>query len=128
MKSKNYFVWCMVVMVCFYCIPLYAEEAATGTIPEYGGKLGDVNCDGCCTICDALMTAQYFVGLNPFGFRSEYADVNCDGSITIVDALIMAQYYVGLIKEFSLCLPDSYTANKKVFRIVFRNQKENILL
>jgi endo-1,4-beta-xylanase len=65
-----------------------------------GGIKGDVNDDGSITIVDALMTAQYSVGLDPPGFNINNADANCDGSITIVDALIIAQYSVGLINSF----------------------------
>ena len=61
---------------------------------------GDVNGDGTINIVDALMTAQYTVGLNPAGFRTAAADTNCDGGINIVDALIIAQYTVGLISRF----------------------------
>jgi endoglucanase len=62
---------------------------------------GDVNGDGSVTIVDALLVAQYYVGLNPANFNPAAADVNCDGSITIVDALRIAQYYVGLIASLS---------------------------
>jgi beta-glucanase (GH16 family) len=62
--------------------------------------LGDVNGDNRITIVDALMTAQYYVGLNPSGFIASRADTNCDGRITVVDALIIAQYYVGSISRF----------------------------
>ena len=51
-------------------------------------------------IVDALLTAQFYVGLNPANFNQNNADVNCDGSVDIVDALLIAQYYVGLIAEF----------------------------
>ena len=51
-------------------------------------------------IVDALLTAQFYVGLNPVNFNQNNADVNCDGSVDIVDALLIAQYYVGLIAEF----------------------------
>jgi len=60
------------------------------------GVSGDVNGSGTVDIVDALMIAQYYVGLDPAGFIAANADVNCDGSITIVDALMVAQYYVGL--------------------------------
>jgi hypothetical protein len=63
-------------------------------------SLGDVNADGSITIVDALLTAQYYVDLNPAGFNPANADVNCDGSITIVDALLIARRYVGLIDSF----------------------------
>ncbi|MBN2441404.1 MAG: hypothetical protein JXJ04_08655 [Spirochaetales bacterium] len=55
---------------------------------------GDVNGDGSIDIIDALLTAQYYVGLNPQNFIPGAADVDSDGSITIVDALLIAQYYV----------------------------------
>jgi endo-1,4-beta-xylanase len=63
-------------------------------------NLGDVNGSGSIDIVDALMTAQYYVGLDPSGFNASAADTNCDGSINIVDALLIAQYYVGLITQF----------------------------
>lgn len=61
---------------------------------------GDVNEDGTIDIVDALLTAQYYVGLNPPDFSIDYADTNCDDSVDIVDALLIAQYYVGLISQF----------------------------
>ncbi len=62
---------------------------------------GDVNGDNKIDINDALLIAQYFVGLNPVGFTHiENADVNGDGSVNIVDSLLIAQYYVGLIDQF----------------------------
>jgi hypothetical protein len=64
------------------------------------GTIGDVNSDGSIDIVDALLTAQYYVGLDPQNFNAVNADVNCSGGIDIVDALIVAQYYVGLITEF----------------------------
>ena len=78
-------------------------RTATLTATTTLGKRGDVNSDGSVTIVDALMTAQYYVGLNPAGFTSSRADVNCDGGITIVDALMIAQYYVGLISSSFSC-------------------------
>ena len=60
--------------------------------------LGDVNRDGLVDIVDALMIAQYYVGLDPDGFWEPSADVNNDGFIDIIDALMVAQAYVGLIE------------------------------
>jgi endoglucanase len=71
----------------------------TGTAPP-GGTSGDVNDDGSINIVDALLTAQFYVGLEPANFNPDVADVNCSGAIDIVDALLIAQYYVGLIEEF----------------------------
>ncbi|MBN1696333.1 MAG: dockerin type I repeat-containing protein [Spirochaetales bacterium] len=66
----------------------------------YAQSPGDVNNDGTVTIVDALLVAQYYVGLNPAVFSLDAADVNCDSAINIVDALLVAQYYVGLVDEF----------------------------
>jgi len=65
------------------------------------GALGDVNGNGAVDIVDALLVAQYYVGLNPASFIASNADANCDGSITIVDALLIAQRYVGLTSSFT---------------------------
>jgi hypothetical protein len=67
---------------------------------EPAGNLGDVNGNGTIDIVDALLTAQYYVGLDPSGFDPAKADTDCDGSVDIIDALLIAQYYVGLITEF----------------------------
>jgi hypothetical protein len=64
------------------------------------GTKGDVNNSGTIDIVDALLIAQYYVGLNPSNFNSSAADVNCSGSIDVVDALLIAQRYVGLISTF----------------------------
>jgi len=61
---------------------------------------GDVNNDGSITIVDALIVAQYTVGLNPAVFNAANADVNNSSAIDIIDALMIAQYYVGLITQF----------------------------
>lgn len=62
--------------------------------------LGDVNGDNSIDIVDALLTAQYYVDLNPSNFNASAADTNCDNNIDIVDALLISQYYVGLITGF----------------------------
>lgn len=66
----------------------------------YSLEWGDVNTDGSVDIVDALLVAQYYVGLNPQNFSESNADVSGNGSIEIVDALLIAQFYVGLITEF----------------------------
>ena len=64
---------------------------------------GDSNGSGIADIVDALLIAQYYVGLNPGGFDASASDVNGDGTVDIVDALMVAQYYVGLISELTGC-------------------------
>jgi mannan endo-1,4-beta-mannosidase len=66
----------------------------------HAAELGDVNESNGIDIVDALLVAQFYVGLNPSNFNQAYADVNCDAGINIVDALLIAQYYVGLINTF----------------------------
>jgi aryl-phospho-beta-D-glucosidase BglC (GH1 family) len=82
-------------MILAMCAVLFS----LGAIPAIAQNLGDVNNSGSVDIVDALLIAQYYVGLNPSGFNSAYADVNCSASIDIVDALLVAQYYVGLISQ-----------------------------
>ena len=83
---------CMVFMLLIFCISHLLAEPC-----------GDVNSDSSINIVDALLIAQYYVGLNPENFDQNAADVNADGSINIVDALLIAQLYVGLITELPGC-------------------------
>jgi hypothetical protein len=76
-----------------------ATPTAAPTNPPIGIK-GDVNGSGGVDIVDALLIAQFYVGLNPANFNSALADVNCSGVIDIVDALLIAQFYVGLFASF----------------------------
>jgi hypothetical protein len=71
--------------------------APTAAPTTAAGTLGDVNSSGSIDIVDALLVAQYYVGLNPANFNSGNADVNRNGTIDIVDALRIAQCYVGLV-------------------------------
>ncbi len=72
----------------------------TETPTPNSGLKGDANGSGTIDIVDALLVAQYYVGLNPANFNTVVADVNCSGGIDIVDALVIAQFYVGLITVF----------------------------
>ncbi|MBN2442426.1 MAG: dockerin type I repeat-containing protein [Spirochaetales bacterium] len=58
---------------------------------------GDVNEDGAIDIIDALLVAQYYVGLNPAAYTAPLlaGDSNADYVVDIIDALNIAQYYVG---------------------------------
>ncbi len=83
-------------------IPTLAPTAIPTTVPTTAptnapGTIGDANGSGTIDIVDALLIAQYYVGLGPAGFVAANADTNCSGTIDIVDALRVAQYYVGLI-------------------------------
>jgi hypothetical protein len=83
-----------------YKIAVTTNSGATPAPTSVPGTRGDVNNSGSVDIVDALLIAQYYVGLNPSGFVSANADTNCSGSIDIVDALLVAQQYVGLITSF----------------------------
>jgi hypothetical protein len=77
------------------------QPTANPTVaPTPAVLIGDVNSDRTVDIVDALLAAQYYVGLNPASFNTAAADVNNSGAIDIVDALLIAQYYVGLIPGF----------------------------
>jgi hypothetical protein len=92
MKKALFYCCCFVViLICTIPFPLFSQET------------GDVNNDSAINIIDALLVAQYYVGLNPATFYPDAADTNCDGSINIVDALLIAQYYVGLVSGFPEC-------------------------
>lgn len=78
---------------------LYSESTEPTPDPTATpSTLGDVNDDGEIDIVDALLVAQYYVGLT--SIDTSRADTNCDGSVDIIDALLIAQYYVGLISKF----------------------------
>ncbi|MBN2735535.1 MAG: glycoside hydrolase family 9 protein [Spirochaetales bacterium] len=80
---------------------LSQEEPTPSPTPEANQTiLGDVNNDTKVNIVDALLIAQYYVGMPPSVFNTEAANVDHNNSINIVDALLIAQYYVGLISEF----------------------------
>ena len=70
---------------------------------------GDVNGDGVVNIGDALVVAQFDVGLRHCGvvpfIHPEVCDVNSDGACNIGDALRMAQCDVGLISCAFTCTP-----------------------
>ncbi|MBN2442523.1 MAG: cellulase family glycosylhydrolase [Spirochaetales bacterium] len=73
-----------------------------GSVTVSDVATGDTNGDGVIDIIDALLTAQYYVNLNPADFNPAAADTNCDGTVDIIDALLIAQYYVNLISGFCL--------------------------
>jgi hypothetical protein len=83
------------IIICILFVLVFASYGANAQV------LGDVNASGNIDIVDALLVAQYYVGLNPANFIAAVADVSGSGSVDIVDALLIAQFYVGLITEFS---------------------------
>lgn len=91
MNRKTIFLIFVFIMMGCLLLPLGAQTQ------------GDVNNDNSIDIVDALLIAQYYVGLNPSPFNPQVADVNCDGTIDIIDALMVAQYYVGIILELPDC-------------------------
>jgi hypothetical protein len=80
--------------------PLPSAIPEETSVPSPTLSPGDANGDGHIDIIDALVTAQYYVGLQPSHFYIEEADVNEDAVVDIVDALLIARYYVGLIPGF----------------------------
>ena len=70
--------------------------------PDPTGILGDVDENGIVNIVDALLVAQFYVGLD-VTINESLADVSCNGTVEIVDALLIAQYYVGIITEEFSC-------------------------
>jgi hypothetical protein len=80
----------MVLVLLIYCLS-----------QVFTASCGDVDSSGIVGIVDALIIAQYYVGLNPPNFDFTVADVNGDGVVDIIDALQIARYYVNLITELS---------------------------
>lgn len=78
-----------------------------GAVSGFSQSCGDVNNSGSVDIVDALVIAQYYVGLNPSPFYASVADTNGDGSTDIIDALLVAQYYVGLVSTLSCSTEDT---------------------
>jgi len=78
----------------------------TTTIPAV---CGDVNGDGIVNVDDALLVAQFDLGLRQCGqgafTHPELCDVNHDNACNIGDALRMAQCDVGLISCTFTCRP-----------------------
>ncbi len=91
MKKTAFYFVCVIILTGISQVQLSAQQ------------LGDVNSSGAIDIVDALLIAQYYVGLNPSVFVATNADVNCSGVIDIIDALVVAQYYVGLVSGFTAC-------------------------
>jgi hypothetical protein len=81
--------------------PTAVPTIAPTPAPTAASNIGDVNSSGTIDIVDALLVAQYYVGLNPAGFVLANGDTNCSGTVDVVDALRIAQYYVGLLTSLA---------------------------
>ncbi len=90
----------------------------------HGQALGDVNTSGSIDIVDALLVAQYYVGMIPANFDVTKADVNCSGVADIVDALLIARYYVGLISVFPCAEPTSVPGGSYVIHV--KSERTNV--
>jgi hypothetical protein len=66
----------------------------------FSQTIGDANGSGTIDIVDALVIAQFYVGMNPSSLNQTAADADGSGVVDIVDALLVAQYYVGIITKF----------------------------
>jgi predicted outer membrane repeat protein len=86
-----------------------ATHCSIGAYEFDAALCGDVNGDGVVNIGDALIIAQYDVGLRTCGqsplAHPERCDVNGDGGCNIGDALRMAQCDVGLVSCAFTCRP-----------------------
>ena len=82
------------LLLFFFITPVFSQTPAPGS-----PLLGDINSDLAVDIVDALMLAQYYVGICDCVSDPVIADVNLDGTVNIVDALLIAQYYVGIINS-----------------------------
>ena len=82
-----------------------ASPTATTTVAAV--RCGDVNGDGIVDVGDALVVAQFDVGLRQCSqlTQPEACDVNGDGACNIGDALRIAQCDVGLINCAFTCGP-----------------------
>jgi hypothetical protein len=77
-----------------------SPASENGSVRVTDVVLGDVNEDTKIDIIDALLVAQYYVGMDPDNFDPEASDVDASGEIDIIDALLIAQKYVGIIDTF----------------------------
>ena len=75
--------------------------------PLFTAPCGDVDSNGSIDIVDALLIAQFYVGLNPQPFDQSAADVSGDSLADIIDALQIARYYVGLLDSLAGCVTNT---------------------
>src|SRR6266403_1995347 len=89
------------------CVAALVNLVAPSLIRAGVVMCGDVNGDGAVNIGDALIVAQYDVGLRTCGqgpfSHPEVCDANGDGACNIGDALRIAQCDVGLVSCAFTC-------------------------
>jgi len=109
MLKRHFFIKTILVFVMVglmaAAMPLNALTNDRATSDANSILWGDVNASGEVTIVDALLVAQYCVGLLKTLTNPQAADVSADNAITILDALLIAQYSVGLINQFPAQIP-----------------------
>jgi hypothetical protein len=88
------------VMCCIFVLFSITAANSQSSLFGYNRGIGDVNNDHSVNIVDALMIAQYYVGISGADAYLPFGDPSNDGIIDIVDALLVAKYYVGLVSEF----------------------------
>ncbi len=100
------------LMEPIYTGPNHNPSIARDLMTDIGwgaAPCGDVSGDRVVNIGDALLVAQFDVGIRPCGVapfsHPEVCDVNGDGACNIGDALRMAQCDVGLISCAFTCRP-----------------------
>lgn len=86
------------LFLCIMCFLLISSSIVFSQV------LGDATKDSKVDIIDALVVAQYYVGIDVEPFNEIHCDVNGDIQLDIIDALLIAQYYVGLIDSFAVSL------------------------
>lgn len=89
---------------------VWANSTITQDLSGLRIMMGDVSCDSALSIADAVIIAQYTVGLRtpvsscPMNFATEIllpaGDMNNTGSVTVADAVIVAQCLAGIDNGF----------------------------
>ena len=90
----------VITFICFILVLI------TLTTTLSAQAIGDSNNDGAVDIVDALIVAQYFVGLSPSGFIVSVSDVNDDGAVDIADSIYLLQHLFGSGSDLPSPYPD----------------------
>lgn len=74
----------------------YTDVTEDVTVTATYWLLGDVDCDGEVTSCDALIVLRYAMQIIT-EIDSNVADVNRDGVVDSIDALMILRHAMGII-------------------------------